>query len=65
MTLHVRLREAREKKQLTQAEIAMALGVSQNAVSKWESGSCTPRRERLGDVASAYGIRLRIEDLIA
>jgi transcriptional regulator with XRE-family HTH domain len=65
MTLHERLREARERKRLTQAEIAEVIGVSQNAVSKWEAGSCAPCRKRIGEVARAYGIRLRLEDLVA
>ncbi len=37
-----RLREFRERKKLTQKEISVKIGVSEQAVSKWENGVCLP-----------------------
>ncbi len=39
--------EARKKKNLSQKELGDLLGVSNKAVSKWENGESTPRRETL------------------
>lgn len=39
--------EARKKKNLSQKELGDLLGVSNKAVSKWENGESTPRRESL------------------
>lgn len=37
-----RLREFRERKKLIQKEVAVKIGVSEQAVSKWENGICLP-----------------------
>lgn len=37
-----RLKEFRKRKNLTQKEIAMKIGVSEQALSKWENGDCLP-----------------------
>lgn len=37
-----RLKEFRKKKNFTQKEIATRIGVSEQAVSKWENGECLP-----------------------
>ena len=37
-----RLKEFRKKKNFTQREIATRIGVSEQAVSKWENGECLP-----------------------
>lgn len=37
-----RLRDFRKKKNFTQKEIAFRMGVSEQAVSKWENGECLP-----------------------
>lgn len=37
-----RLREFRERKKFTQKEVAVKIGVSEQAVSKWENGICLP-----------------------
>ena len=47
----------REKKGLTQAEIAQKLGVTPAAVSKWENGSSKPRVEVLFQLADILGVR--------
>ena len=47
----------REKKGLTQAEIAQKLGVTPAAVSKWENGSSKPRVEVLFQLAGILDVR--------
>ena len=53
----------REKKGLTQVEIADMLGVTAAAVSKWENGSSKPRVDVLFRLAEILGVRT--EELIA
>ena len=43
MTLGEQIKNAREKKNLSQEELAFQLGVSRQAVSKWENGSSLPQ----------------------
>lgn len=43
MTLGEQIRHAREQKNLSQDELAFQLGVSRQAVSKWENGSSLPK----------------------
>ena len=37
----------RKEKQITQAQLAEKLGVSDQAVSKWENDLCAPRRQHV------------------
>ncbi len=53
----------REKKELTQAELARQLGVTPAAVSKWENGSSKPRVEILFQLAEILGVKT--EELMA
>lgn len=53
----------REKKGLTQADIAQQLGVTPAAVSKWENGSSKPRVEILFKLADI--LEVKPEELIA
>lgn len=48
-----RLIKAREAKPLSQSELARILGVTPQAVQKWESGKNTPRGKRLEALAEA------------
>ena len=47
MLFHEKLFELRKKEELTQAELAEALHVSRQAVSKWEMGTAFPDVENL------------------
>jgi transcriptional regulator with XRE-family HTH domain len=38
-----RLAELRERKKMTQEELAAAIGVGANTVSRWERGLCEPQ----------------------
>ena len=50
------IRELREKKGLTQAELAQRLFVSDKTVSKWENGKGYPDVSLLEPIAGAFGI---------
>lgn len=53
MTLGKQIRQARENQNLSQEELALKLGVSRQAVSKWENNSAVPQglnREMLSQI---------------
>ena len=49
-----RLKELRERKNMTQAQLAEALGVSQQAVGKWERETASPNDETLKKIAALF-----------
>ena len=51
-----RIQAAREQRRLTQAKLAAELGVTDNAVTQWETGRAVPRAERLEKIASSLGV---------
>lgn len=51
------IRRARQIKRLTQAELALKLGVDRTAVTNWERGAHFPQRH-LGAIEAALGISL-------
>lgn len=51
-----RLREARKKAGLTQAELAKRAGITQGAISGFEQGTTRPNLETLAAVSVALGI---------
>lgn len=57
-----RIRSARIAKNLTQMNIADALGVSYQAVSNWERGNSMPDIGKLGELSDLLGVG--IEDLL-
>lgn len=48
--------KARQEKQISQATVAKALGVSKMTVSSWEVGKTIPRKKVLNGIAKIYGI---------
>ncbi len=52
----------RREKGVTQEELAVALGVSNQAVSKWEAGKCCPDIEMLPELARYF--RVSIDELM-
>lgn len=58
MKLNERLAALRKKKGLSQLELAEALDVSRQAVSKWENGRSAPSTENLLQLSGIYGIPL-------
>lgn len=58
MTLREKLIVSRNKAGLSQMELADRLGVSRQAVSRWESGDTTPTVDKLKSLAKIYGVSL-------
>jgi transcriptional regulator with XRE-family HTH domain len=54
--MHGRIARARARRNLSQAELAERLGVSQAKMVNWESGYHKVRREILLDIAEALGV---------
>lgn len=50
-----RIRELRQKKHLSQEELARLLGVDRSAVAKWETATNLPRAEKLLQMAEIFG----------
>ena len=58
MKLEERLTALRKEKGLSQLELAEALGVSRQAVSRWEVGASAPGMENLLALSRLYGVPL-------
>jgi transcriptional regulator with XRE-family HTH domain len=52
--LHMNLKKLRKKAGFNQVTAAIELGVTQSAVSQWESGNCRPRADLLSKMARLY-----------
>lgn len=50
------LRRLREERELTQKQVARDLGISQSALSAWESGQTLPPRPQMPRIAAALGV---------
>ena len=55
-------REARQRRNLTQVQVAEALDVSQSAVAQWESGRSFPSAPMVGKIEKLLGVRYRPAD---
>ena len=62
VSLAEQLKENRTRCRMTQEFVAEAIGVSRQAVSKWENGSADPSTSNLIALANLYGISA--EDLL-
>lgn len=56
MKLHERIFVLRKSMGVTQEELARVLGVTNQAVSKWESAQCSPDIQLLPDIADYFGV---------
>ena len=56
------IREARQKKDMTQEALAHEMGVTQAAVSQWENGITIPKTRDLLKIADVLGVS--VSDLI-
>ena len=52
------IRELREKKKMTQADLAGALKVSDKTVSKWETGKAIPESDTLVSISEYFRVTL-------
>ena len=59
----MRLKDLRNKQHLTQNEIAISLGVSQNTISQWKTGERLPRADKLPLLAKI--LDCTVDDLLA
>ncbi len=55
MTLSKRIREQRKRCNLSQEKVAELVGVSRQAVAKWETGQSAPSTENLFKLAEIFG----------
>lgn len=53
------LKKLRKEKNLTQAELAEKLGVSNRSISRWENGMTMPDFDLLIELADLYGVGVR------
>lgn len=58
LSLSNRIRTLRSEKKLSQGKLAQALGVSRQAVSKWENGSSVPDMENLIQLCELFEVDL-------
>ncbi len=56
MPINEKIRIARQKKKLTQAELAEQLNVSQQSIARWETGESAPRHNRIAEIAHCLGV---------
>ena len=56
MKLNEKIYYYRKKAKLSQEELAARVGVSRQAVSKWELGDATPELDKLVALAMAFGV---------
>lgn len=49
------IRQYREKKELSQKQLAEKLGVNQNTVSQWETGRSSPPVDKLIIMSDLFG----------
>jgi transcriptional regulator with XRE-family HTH domain len=54
--LSVKLRELREKNELSQRELSKKLGLSQSTIGMYETGKREPNTEILTKIADFYGV---------
>ncbi len=51
-----RLRELRKINKVSQSNLSKALGISQQAVGKWETGRCTPAPQMIATLAAFFNV---------
>ena len=56
MKLNEKIYYYRKRAKLSQEELAAQVGVSRQAVSKWELGDATPELDKLAALAKAFGV---------
>lgn len=57
-----KIKELREKRNLTQADLAKRLGVTRSLIAKWETGQATPRTIILAKLA--HELKCKVEFIL-
>lgn len=52
----IRLKELRVEKQLSQTQLAAALGVSQSMIARWENDECEPTGTNIVSIANYFNV---------
>ena len=60
MELQEKLSTLRKQHKITQMELADKLGVSRQAISKWEQGTAFPSTENLIKLGKLYGVSIEV-----
>ena len=58
MNIGERITSLRKEKDISQAELAKRMGVSRQAVSKWEQGSSSPDTDKLIQLADIFDVEV-------
>ena len=58
MAVGERISELRKRKEISQEKLAEMVGVSRQAVTKWENGNANPDTENLIRLAEIFGVSL-------
>lgn len=58
MSLGTRINRLRTERKLSQGELAEALGVSRQSISKWNTGSSVPELDKLMKLSRLFGLTL-------
>jgi len=56
--VHLRIRELRKNKNITQLKMAMDLNTTQNTISRYETGASSPGLDELVMIADYFGVSL-------
>lgn len=55
----MKFKELRKSKNMTQCELAKAIGLTQQAVANWESGQSKPTTDAIIKIASVFGCSMQ------
>lgn len=53
--IHIRLKQLRKQNNLSQAQLAKIIGVTQSCVTKWENGKSTPNVKTIILLSKLFG----------
>ena len=62
MNIGTNIYTLRKEKKITQAQLAEKLGVSEQAISKWENDQCAPDVSLFPIIAEFFGVLITLED---
>lgn len=60
LSLGTQIRSSRNARRITQEQLALLIGTSQDRVSRWERGLCRPEVEYLAKIAVHLKVSIRL-----